>query len=434
MEARYDKTCYIPVERMEPNGKGKRTRMTQQQVVGWLIAFYCITIKMLNFRKRIILVFHIMLATLLVISLRESCSRSEVLTRSLTQTLPTDPREELPHNNDLSCKERRDNVFLLRTPKCGSTTLQGIMYRYGLAHDLDIAIHKEAIQFDRVKYMERQQLIPSRNVNGSYNILASHLWYKFNKNFVSEILPPDTFYVTAVRHPLDHFLSWIMFFKEHRDRYLEEKKRQTWKSPADLIAESMETGTGILKDLFTNSISDYLAIPKTVDAEQMQTFLVELDDRFDFIIIVEYFDESLVLLKRYLCWSLKDIVYHKANTGKYGEEELGILLDHRVQKWVAKNESMDYQLYNYFLKRFWQRIAKQGVNFFSEVLQFQLINSKVSQFCTDTNGTSMHIDSSAWNEEFVVYRQDCSLMAFKNMYPQTVRFAQYQRDRVRKDT
>ena len=31
------------------------------------------------------------------------------------------------------------------------------------------------------------------------------------------------------------------------------------------------------------------------------------------VLIMEYFDESLVLLKRELCWELDDVVYFKLN-------------------------------------------------------------------------------------------------------------------------
>ena len=35
-----------------------------------------------------------------------------------------------------------------------------------------------------------------------------------------------------------------------------------------------------------------------------------IDAYFDVVLIVEHIDESLVLMKRRLCWPMKDILYH----------------------------------------------------------------------------------------------------------------------------
>ena len=39
----------------------------------------------------------------------------------------------------------------------------------------------------------------------------------------------------------------------------------------------------------------------------------DLAEKIDLVLIMEYFDESLVLLKRELCWDLDDVVYFKLN-------------------------------------------------------------------------------------------------------------------------
>ena len=47
-----------------------------------------------------------------------------------------------------------------------------------------------------------------------------------------------------------------------------------------------------------------------------------LNKQFDFVLIAEYFDESLLLLNKHLCWPLKDMTYLKQNErtpGKYPE-------------------------------------------------------------------------------------------------------------------
>ena len=39
----------------------------------------------------------------------------------------------------------------------------------------------------------------------------------------------------------------------------------------------------------------------------------ELDRQFDLVLILEHFDESLILLQNLMCWSTEDLVYLKQN-------------------------------------------------------------------------------------------------------------------------
>lgn len=49
------------------------------------------------------------------------------------------------------------------------------------------------------------------------------------------------------------------------------------------------------------------------DPVMIQKHIDELAEKIDLVLIMEYFDESLVLLKRELCWELDDVVYFKLN-------------------------------------------------------------------------------------------------------------------------
>ena len=45
--------------------------------------------------------------------------------------------------------------------------------------------------------------------------------------------------------------------------------------------------------------------------EKISEFVDELSKKLHLVLIADYFDESLVLLKRLLCWDLEDIIYVK---------------------------------------------------------------------------------------------------------------------------
>ena len=52
--------------------------------------------------------------------------------------------------------------------------------------------------------------------------------------------------------------------------------------------------------------------------EKIQEFIDKLKKQLDLVLINEFIDESLVLLKRLLCWSLDDIIYLRHNVRNDG--------------------------------------------------------------------------------------------------------------------
>lgn len=57
----------------------------------------------------------------------------------------------------------------------------------------------------------------------------------------------------------------------------------------------------------------------------------ELEEKIDLVLIMEYFDESLVLLKRELCWDLDDVVYFKLNQRSQEYKQTNITDEQQVQ-------------------------------------------------------------------------------------------------------
>ena len=50
------------------------------------------------------------------------------------------------------------------------------------------------------------------------------------------------------------------------------------------------------------------------------TFEKYIEEEFDLVMIADYFDESLILLKWLLCWEIKDILYVKLRVQKKKQE------------------------------------------------------------------------------------------------------------------
>ena len=65
--------------------------------------------------------------------------------------------------------------------------------------------------------------------------------------------------------------------------------------------------------------------------EEIAKFIENISKSFELVLIAEYFDESLVLMKRMLCWDSEDIIYvkHKMRSSLFRNN---ITERHKVQR------------------------------------------------------------------------------------------------------
>ena len=111
-----------------------------------------------------------------------------------------------------------------------------------------------------------------------------------------------------------------------------------------------------------------------------------LDKQFDLVMIMDYFDESLVLMKRLLCWHMEDILYLKLNERQ--DKEKNTVLTDDVRENVKRWNKADVLLYEYFNKSFWKKIENEGEDFYKELTIFRERKSDIKRACA-TNETRL---------------------------------------------
>ena len=55
----------------------------------------------------------------------------------------------------------------------------------------------------------------------------------------------------------------------------------------------------------------------TLTSIEIRWAINHVEDIFDIVMIAEKMDESLILLKEYLCWDLKDVVFFSKKNNRY---------------------------------------------------------------------------------------------------------------------
>ena len=122
------------------------------------------------------------------------------------------------------------------------------------------------------------------------------------------------------------------------------------------------------------------------NATTINNYIAFLDKEFDLVMIMDYFDESVVLLKRLLCWELDDILYFKSNERQDKERAVGLSdqVKDNIKRWIAADEL----LFQYFNQTFWHKVKMEGKGFYDDLAAFRRKKKQISRLCL-TNGTSL---------------------------------------------
>lgn len=174
----------------------------------------------------------------------------------------------------------------------------------------------------------------------------------------------------------------------------------------------------MVKNLMAHCLGMPLGFPAghkdiSMNDTAIMQYIGELDAKFSLVMIADYFPESLVLLKRLMCWTLKDILYHSSNVRNRKIQEI-IPTDEELKLYYNFSK-IDFILYEHFNKSFWRKVQKQGPDFFDEVNHFKVVQLLMERFCfvennANSKGQFLTIPKSKFNQEFNISSEYCSYM------------------------
>jgi hypothetical protein len=323
--------------------------------------------------------------------------------------------------------------------------MQNMFFRFGRKRNLTFVFTKHPNYFSR-SISSHIPLVPPK-VGQGYDILCNH--GIFNHSTYSSLLPNDTVYIGIVRDPLSVFISAVNFYSQESQKlgYLTRIKGQKLQK----LIHRPEVYDRSFFSYTKNVMARDFGFPQTFDNSIIFQTLKELDKIFTLVLIVEHFEESLVLMRRYLNWKLQDILFLPNNvfvsrvkntpdllrtkviTGLnqaranpwYGQR--GILRDPYRDKPVSKSDlsrrdvdqfkmrnKMDYYVHSFFTKKFWKQFKSAPSNIEQEVTYFKQVLERLALFCNQTdiggNVKPLIVQKSQWNAEFTVSADECLYM------------------------
>ena len=300
-----------------------------------------------------------------------------------------------PQENCL-LKEKRNFVYL-RTHKTGSSTLTSIFRRYGYVRNLSFVLPLTNSNWAVGWPDQLHSNLYRPSKTGEYNIICEHA--VLNISLFETIVPKDSVYITSVREPFSRFVSALYYFYIDQVQNISDKGNfvETFlKNPdySDLTFRSIWTRMSNQNNSYPSLVRNNMAFDLgfragypigsedwTYNTEATDEWLRELDKKMDLVMVTEYMDESLVLLRQLMCWSMKDILYETENANKrYKKNETSNYLQNVYLNW----SDVDVKLYNHFLKKLKVKLAQQDESFWREVSQFKMVRKEVLSFCNNT--------------------------------------------------
>lgn len=297
------------------------------------------------------------------------------------------------------------HIAFLKVHKAGSTTMQNMFFRFGMKHNLNILLPTKGNYFGAKKHQ-----MPIRPLN-HYDIFAIHTVY--SKILFDSLLPVDSVKIGIVREPVDRMMSAAYYYRDvMRKKYLRKVPRENFITNLIRYPELYEHET------FSNTRNTMawdFGFSKDIrqsDVEKIQLYLNQLNSEFSLVLVVEKMEESLVLMRRLLRWSISDIIYLKINKHTH---QPAVLTEEDKAKF--RNTSfLDFEIYRYFRKVLDEKLEQEENDFWDEVNYFKTLLNRVSEFCLKGNDVkSLFVEKSAWNEDFSVTRSDCQWMTIPEM-------------------
>ncbi|XP_057313442.1 galactosylceramide sulfotransferase-like [Hydractinia symbiolongicarpus] len=285
----------------------------------------------------------------------------------------------------------RQHVVFLKTHKTGGSTITNILNRYGEARDFNFILPRIGEnRLDWPWFFQKDSFYP---LNGSEpNILCNHA--RYSKETMKAVMPNDTIFVTILRHPITQFESSFSYMTLDKILGMENSTNpieEFFKDPESVLVnyvltQDLRINSDRLKLIRNGMFYDLGLESKDFENRaKISEAIRQIDSEFDLVMITEYFDESLVLLKRILCWELDDLVYFRLKQRTNGWiRNLSSPLKRKITHW----SSADMALYEHFNRTFWKVIEKMGSDFWEEVKILKAKTKIMKSLCLRNDNTA----------------------------------------------
>lgn len=269
--------------------------------------------------------------------------------------------------------------MFMKTHKTASSTFLNILFRFGEKHNLKFAFPDSRNDFSYPSYFHHTY-VKGFKPGMCFNIICNHM--RFSAAEVARVLPRDSVYITILRDPAELFESSFHYFGHLIPltwRIPDEDKMAAFLHDPDLYFGPKSLNSFYIKNLLFFDLGQ----DHTLDSNdpRVDEAIRLIAERFHLVMLVEYFEESLILLKDTLCWEMADILFFKLNARQQSTvSKLSPELREKALQWNA----IDWKLYKYFNRTFWEKVEAYGrKRMTKDVKELKRRNTELQQICIE---------------------------------------------------
>ncbi|XP_028393927.1 galactosylceramide sulfotransferase-like [Dendronephthya gigantea] len=284
-----------------------------------------------------------------------------------------------------SCKKHEVVVFI-KTHKTGSSTITNILNRFADMNDVKVALPMGYFLRFYWPALFHWSAVDLWRLDGDTpSILSNHA--RYNRPTMQLIMRKGAKYITILRDPVDQYESTFNYMGFEKFLDLKDSKNPLadfLKNPVPKLYQLRDKHHGIPEpmQLVKNPMFFDLGMypPAYNNMTRVRNEIKKLDRDFELVLIMEYFDESLLVLKKAFCWTMSDILYVKFNQRRH---KSAYHRDEQVKKNIRYWNKADVILYEHFNRTLWKKIADYGPSFRKDLDKFRQMNSKMQASCVE---------------------------------------------------
>ncbi|XP_061684442.1 galactose-3-O-sulfotransferase 2 [Syngnathoides biaculeatus] len=199
-------------------------------------------------------------------------------------------------------------------------------------------------------------------------------------------MPSDAFYFSIIRNPVAMMESIFIYYKSipafHKTQSLDDFLDNRFQNYSSSVLNNHYAHNIMAFDFgFNNNVSAAIEDFE----ERTNRYIAAVEQDFQLILISEYFEESMILLKHSLCWSFDDVVSFKLNSrNERTRHSLLPMTAEKIKRWNA----LDWRIYTHFNRTFWHKvdtlIGREQMKV--EVAHLKRLQAKLANTCLADGG------------------------------------------------
>ncbi|XP_071489151.1 galactosylceramide sulfotransferase-like [Diadema antillarum] len=319
-----------------------------------------------------------------MIATTSKANQSLVPTRPFpTTSITLNNGSDVPHQ--YACQPLQRVVYI-KTHKTGSTTLASIFERYAYLRNLDVAvppIKRNHVLSDFGLFQTSMTIKIKKRNRTDFDMIVNHVRYNRGQ---MDIAVPRAKYISIIRHPVAQFESFFGYFEFPRRLHIN-------------TSDPFETFMSDVKGFYAKKVFQWPRIRNgqlydfgfdhKYDENQtkIKEKIKELAREIDLVMINEYYDESLILLRKMMCWDYEDILY--ISNGVRSQSHRYPITEETEQRILSWNAG-DIMLYDHFNETFWKKVHDYGDSFGLDLAHFRALQRDVKDECIKEDATNKH--------------------------------------------